>query len=110
MTEDGVARDGIKGGDVVVVTGGGGGFGRAFSRRFARGGARVAVWDIDSKAGEDIVREIGAEGGEASLAGMGAVRPALASVARSQEVGPPSLDRPRSHALVTPVALAILSS
>ena len=41
MTEDGVPRDGIKTGDVVVVTGGGGGFGRAFSRRFARGGARV---------------------------------------------------------------------
>ena len=67
MTEDGVPRDGIKVGDVVVVTGGGGGFGRAFSRRFARGGARVAVWDIDRKAGEDIVREIAVEGGEASF-------------------------------------------
>ena len=67
MTEDGVPRDGIKIGDVVVVTGGGGGFGRAFSRRFARGGARVAVWDIDRKAGEDIVQEIAAEGGEASF-------------------------------------------
>jgi NAD(P)-dependent dehydrogenase (short-subunit alcohol dehydrogenase family) len=67
MTEDGVVRDGIKRGDAVVVTGGGGGFGRAFSRRFARAGARVAVWDVDSKAGEEIVRDIGAEGGEASF-------------------------------------------
>lgn len=67
IAEDGVPRDGIKIGDVVLVTGGGGGFGRAFSRRFARGGARVAVWDVDRKAGEDIVRDIAAEGGEASF-------------------------------------------
>jgi NAD(P)-dependent dehydrogenase (short-subunit alcohol dehydrogenase family) len=65
MEEDGIARDGIKPGDVVVVTGGGGGFGRAFSRRFARAGARVAVWDLDAEAGEEIVREIAAGGGEA---------------------------------------------
>jgi 2-hydroxycyclohexanecarboxyl-CoA dehydrogenase len=67
MSDDGIARDGIKAGDVVVVTGGGGGFGRAFSRRFARAGAKVAVWDLDAKAGEEIVREIGAQGGEASF-------------------------------------------
>jgi NAD(P)-dependent dehydrogenase (short-subunit alcohol dehydrogenase family) len=65
MQGDGIARDGIKVGDVVVVTGGGGGFGRAFSRRFARAGAKVAVWDIDAGAGAAIVREIAAEGGEA---------------------------------------------
>jgi 2-hydroxycyclohexanecarboxyl-CoA dehydrogenase len=65
MEGDGIPRDGIKAGDVVVVTGGGGGFGQAFSRRFARAGAKVAVWDVDSKAGEAIVREIASEGGEA---------------------------------------------
>ena len=65
MEEDGIARDGIKPGDVVVVTGGGGGFGRAFSRRFARAGAKVAVWDLDAEAGEEIVRGIAAGGGEA---------------------------------------------
>jgi 2-hydroxycyclohexanecarboxyl-CoA dehydrogenase len=65
MQGDGIARDGIKTGDVVVVTGGGGGFGRAFSRRFARAGAKVAVWDIDAKSGEEIVGEIAAAGGEA---------------------------------------------
>jgi 2-hydroxycyclohexanecarboxyl-CoA dehydrogenase len=65
MEGDGIARDGIKAGDVVVVTGGGGGFGQAFSRRFARAGAKVAVWDVDSRTGEEIVREIASEGGEA---------------------------------------------
>jgi NAD(P)-dependent dehydrogenase (short-subunit alcohol dehydrogenase family) len=67
MSDDGIQRDGIKPGDVVVVTGGGGGFGRAFCRRFARGGAKVAVWDVDTKAGEETVRQIQAEGGEASF-------------------------------------------
>jgi NAD(P)-dependent dehydrogenase (short-subunit alcohol dehydrogenase family) len=50
---------------VVVVTGGGGGFGQAFCRRFARAGAKLAVWDIDAEAGEEVVREIAAAGGEA---------------------------------------------
>lgn len=63
--DDGIARDGLKAGEVVVVTGGGGGFGRAFSRRFARAGAKIAVWDLDIEAGKEIVREIGAEGGQA---------------------------------------------
>jgi NAD(P)-dependent dehydrogenase (short-subunit alcohol dehydrogenase family) len=86
--EDGIARDGIKAGDVVVVTGGGGGFGQAFSRRFARDGARVAVWDIDRKAGEDIVRDIRADGGEASfieadLASSTAIEAAVAQTLKS---------------------------
>ena len=70
MEGDGIARDGIKPGDVVVVTGGGGGFGRAFCRRFARGGAKVAVWDIDAKAGEETVRQAKADGGEARFFGV----------------------------------------
>lgn len=65
MEDDGIARDGIRPGDVVVVTGGGGGFGNAFCRRFARGGAKVAVWDIDAKLGEETVRKVRVEGGEA---------------------------------------------
>jgi 2-hydroxycyclohexanecarboxyl-CoA dehydrogenase len=88
MTEDGIARDGISVGDVVVVTGGGGGFGQAFSRRFARAGARVAVWDIDSKAGVDIVQEIGVEGGEATFVKVDLSSSAEieAAVARTLEV------------------------
>src|SRR5262245_2096968 len=65
MAGDGIDRDGIKPGDAVVVTGGGGGFGRAFCRRFARDGAKVAVWDVDATLGEEAVRDSKAEGGEA---------------------------------------------
>lgn len=63
--DDGIVRDGIKPGDVVVVTGGGGGFGRAFCKRFARGGAKVAVWEIERDAGAETVRQIKAGGGDA---------------------------------------------
>jgi 2-hydroxycyclohexanecarboxyl-CoA dehydrogenase len=62
---DGIVRDGLRPGDLVVVTGGGGGFGRAFCRRFARGGAKVAVWDLDPDAGEETVRQVGNDGGTA---------------------------------------------
>jgi 2-hydroxycyclohexanecarboxyl-CoA dehydrogenase len=65
MTSDGIARDGIRPGEVVVVTGGGGGFGQAFCRRFARDGAKVAIWDYDAKLGEAILGKVKAEGGEA---------------------------------------------
>src|SRR5262249_49299589 len=63
--EDGIAGDGIKPGDVVVVTGAGGGFGRAFCKRFARLGAKVAAWELNREAGEETVAQVKAAGGEA---------------------------------------------
>lgn len=51
-------------GNVVVVTGGGAGIGRATARRFGREGANVAVWDIDEAAAEataTAIRDGGAE-------------------------------------------------
>src|SRR5690348_3178027 len=50
---------------VVIVTGGAAGIGRATARRFARDGARIAVWDIqatDANALADELRELGGEG------------------------------------------------
>jgi NAD(P)-dependent dehydrogenase (short-subunit alcohol dehydrogenase family) len=62
---DGIVRDGIKPGDVVVVTGAGGGFGRAFCKRFGRAGTKVAAWEINPEAGAETVAQVRAAGGEA---------------------------------------------
>jgi NAD(P)-dependent dehydrogenase (short-subunit alcohol dehydrogenase family) len=45
---------------VIVVTGGGGGIGRALCRRFAAEGARVVVVDVDPATAATVAREIGA--------------------------------------------------
>jgi NAD(P)-dependent dehydrogenase (short-subunit alcohol dehydrogenase family) len=49
----------------AVVTGGGGGIGRAISERFAAEGARVVVAEIDPERAEDTVVAIRDAGGEA---------------------------------------------
>jgi NAD(P)-dependent dehydrogenase (short-subunit alcohol dehydrogenase family) len=50
---------------VVLVTGGGGGIGRASALAFARAGARVAVTDRDTAAGQETVQQVRAIGAEA---------------------------------------------
>ncbi len=50
---------------VVIVTGGGGGIGRAIAHAFGEEGARVVVADIDGAAAERVAGEIGAAGGSA---------------------------------------------
>jgi 2-hydroxycyclohexanecarboxyl-CoA dehydrogenase len=49
----------------VVVTGGGGGIGGATCRRFAREGAKVAVYDMNLDAAEKVAAAIRDEGGQA---------------------------------------------
>lgn len=49
----------------VVVTGGGGGIGGATSRRFGLEGARVAVFDLNLAAAEQVAAQIRAAGGTA---------------------------------------------
>lgn len=65
MSDDGIERDGLLPGDVAVITGGGGGFGRAFSQRFAAGGATVAVWDVIEETGVETVDLVKKAGGNA---------------------------------------------
>lgn len=67
MYEDGISRDGLRTGDHVVITGGGGGFGRAFSRRLARMGAKVSVLELKDDSGNETVRLIREAGGEATF-------------------------------------------
>lgn len=50
---------------VVIVTGAGGGLGRAYALGFAAEGARVIVNDINEKAATDVVETIRETGGEA---------------------------------------------
>jgi len=51
-------------GRVVIVTGGAAGIGRETVRRFAAEGCRVAAWDVNEKAADEVVNEIAAAGGE----------------------------------------------
>ena len=60
---DGITRDGLKPGDLAVITGAGGGFGRAFALRLSSMGARVALWDIDAARGEETLRHVERQGG-----------------------------------------------
>jgi NAD(P)-dependent dehydrogenase (short-subunit alcohol dehydrogenase family) len=52
-------------GKAALVTGGGGGIGRATALTFAREGARVAVADLDLGTAEETAAMIGSAGGEA---------------------------------------------
>ncbi len=66
IAEDGttITRDHFNPGDLAVVTGCARGFGRAISRRLAREGARLALWDLLDDEGEETAAqclEAGAE-------------------------------------------------
>lgn len=89
-----VVRDGIKPGDVVVVTGGGGGFGRAFSKRFAKGGAKIAIWDYKDELGLETLRQVKADGGSAVFIKVDLSKPeeiAAAVAQTKKDLGDPYL-------------------
>jgi len=52
-------------GKVAIVTGGGGGCGRAYSLAFAQEGARVVVADLDGEAAQRTADEVKRKGGKA---------------------------------------------
>jgi D-xylose 1-dehydrogenase len=76
-------------GRVVLITGGASGIGAAFVRAFAAQQSRVAFLDIDTDAGEALVREMASTSGSAplfvpcDLLDIEALRAAMASVQKS---------------------------
>ncbi|XP_023342973.1 short-chain dehydrogenase/reductase family 16C member 6 isoform X2 [Eurytemora carolleeae] len=52
-------------GDIVLVTGGGSGIGRLMCCKFAKKGAIVVTWDINSKGNDETVAMIKKDGGKA---------------------------------------------
>ena len=73
---------------VVIVTGGGHGIGRAYSKGIANEGGRVVVADIDGPAADSVAEDIQGTGGEAL-----AVQADVASLASCQEMAQKALDR-----------------
>lgn len=61
-------------GSVALVTGGASGMGRAQARAIAAEGAKVAIFDINGKGGEETVRLIDAAGGEAKFFAVDATK------------------------------------
>ena len=81
-------------GKTVIVTGGGGGIGRAVCLRFAAEGSRVAVLDRDEAAAQTTVAALQAAGGQggaypADITDYAAVTAAVAAI--EQELGCPQI-------------------
>src|SRR5262245_26531924 len=49
-------------GSVAVITGGASGLGAATARLFAEAGARVALWDLNTEAGNALAAKFGSNG------------------------------------------------
>lgn len=76
---------------VVLVTGGASGLGRATAERLVREGARVAIGDLNTKAGEQVAAALCATGGRAIFAHHDVTREAdwQAAIAATQDqLGP----------------------
>ena len=52
---------------VAIITGGGRGIGKAIALRFAKEGAKIAIWEKDTTAGREVAEEITSSGGLVTL-------------------------------------------
>ena len=53
---------------VAIITGGAAGIGKATAELFAKEGAKVVIWDLNEELGNEVVKELEAQGGEAIFA------------------------------------------
>ncbi len=81
-------------GRTALLTGAASGIGLAAARLLARGGARVAICDIDAARGEEAAASIASEGGAAAFIAMDVTRDesvAGAVVRAVERLGPPTI-------------------
>ncbi len=94
----------------ALVTGAYSGLGRHFSLRLADAGVRVALCGRRTELGEDLAREIRAQGGQACVAGMDVTRPDSVQAAFEQvesELGPVDIVVNNAGVAMTRAALDI---
>ena len=72
---------------VVIVTGAAAGIGRATARRFAREGARVAAWDVNAAAADELVAELKAAGGDGRFDAVNVADAAAVAAAVDKVIG-----------------------
>jgi NAD(P)-dependent dehydrogenase (short-subunit alcohol dehydrogenase family) len=96
-------RLGILDGKVALVTGGGGGIGRATALAMIREGARVAVADYDAAAANETVAQINRDGGQAvTLTGDVSSAEAVAAMIRDTLAAYGRLDCAFNNAGIAP--------
>lgn len=80
---------GIARGDLVVITGAAGGFGRAIALRLVEDGAKVSLWDIDEPGLAETAKQCRAKGGTASIAIADTSAPTSVAAAAATLDAPP---------------------
>ncbi len=53
---------------VAIITGGAAGIGKATAELFAKEGAKVVIWDLNEELGNEVVKQLESQGGEAMFA------------------------------------------
>src|SRR6201985_2409782 len=67
----------------AIVTGGASGLGAATARRLAKGGAKVAIYDVNAKLAETVAKEIGGVAATCDVSDSASAEAAIAAAAKA---------------------------